>query len=284
MNEMQNDKKDENLIKLQALQKEYDVTLQQYEESVNNYIISLQNKTTSSTNTASFAALKGRTWWGTQGVSEGIVDSQEQCESMCASNSNCTGATFNPVKRYCWARGGEGTITPGLDDDYALIPQQKAALITMKSLNDKLLSINKEILAIVQQMQPQMEAQKEEKNNKYTMLNNSYQQLLEQKLAMERQLQEYNSIEEDYENQDLYATQQNVAYRTWSTIALIMIVITIKKMIGSDSAPVNIIFWAVLFVLLFSLTFNLGQPAGFLAWFLLLMIIILMRVGFLPSL
>lgn len=282
MNDIQNDKINEALIKLQALQKEYDVVLQQYEEAVKNYITTLQS-TSNSTNT-SFTALKGRTWWGTQGVAEGIADSQDQCEAMCAKSSVCTGATFNPVKRYCWARGGDGRLTPGQDDDYALVPQQRAALTNMKGLNDKLISLNNEIMTIVQDQQPQVEAQKQEQNNKYVKLSDSYQHLLEQKVAMEKQLQEYNSIEEDYENQNLYATQQNMAYSNWTIIAIAVVIITIKKMYGSSSVSVNMIFWVVMLVLLFRLSFNLGQPSGFLVWFILLMVIILMRTGYLPSL
>jgi len=284
MNEIQNDKTNEALIKLQALQKEYDVVLQQYEEAVKNYITTLQSTSISNSTNTSFTALKGRTWWGTQGVAEGIVDSQEQCEAMCAQSSVCTGATFNPVKRYCWARGGDGRLTPGQDDDYALIPQQRAALTNMKGLNDKLISLNNEIMTIVQDQQPQVEAQKQEQNNKYVKLSDSYQHLLEQKVAMEKQLQEYNSIEEDYENQNLYATQQNMAYSNWTIIAIAVVIITIKKMYGSSSVSVNMIFWVVMLVLLFRLSFNLGQPSGFLVWFILLMIIILMQTGYLPSL
>jgi hypothetical protein len=128
------------------------------------------------------------------------------------------------------------------------------------------------------------QAQKQEQNNKYVKLSDSYQHLLEQKVAMEKQLQEYNSIEEDYENQNLYATQQNMAYSNWTIIAIAVVIITIKKMYGSSSVSVNMIFWVVMLVLLFRLSFNLGQPSGFLVWFILLMIIILMQTGYLPSL
>ena len=123
-NEIQNDKIKSSLIKVEALQKEYEVTLQQYQEAGKNYILSLQSNN-KEPNIINFTALKGRTWWGTSGLSEGVVNNQEECENMCANNSNCSGATFNPVKRYCWTRTGDNGITAGLDTDYALITQQK---------------------------------------------------------------------------------------------------------------------------------------------------------------
>ena len=131
-NEIQNDKIKSTMIKVETLQKEYEVILQQYQEAGKNYITSLQ---TGSSNTINFRALQCRTWWGSDGLSEGVVNSQEECENMCATSDQCSGATFNPVKRYCWTRTGDNGITAGLDTDYALILQQTAALIIMKQLN-----------------------------------------------------------------------------------------------------------------------------------------------------
>ena len=183
INEIQNDKIKSTLIKVETLQKEYEVTLQQYQESGKNYITSLQ--TNSSTNV--FTALKGRTWWGTKGLSEGTVESQEECENMCANSSECSGATFNPVKRYCWTRSGEADISIGNDDTYALITQQKAALSVMKYLNDKLLDLNKQISEQLQNINPEVRKQYEEKNQKQQELNESYNKLLEQKIELDKQ-------------------------------------------------------------------------------------------------
>ena len=282
--DIQNDATAEALIKLETLQKEYEVVLQQYQESVQNYIAVLQSGSTSTDSSKTFTALKGRTWWGTQGLTEGQVASQEECESMCANSENCSGATFNPVKRYCWARGGNSSLTPGVDDDYALIPQQKASLIAMKGLNDRLTSLADQIMNTMATVQPAVNQQKEEKNMKQEQLDASYQRLLEQKLVMEKQLQEYNSIEEDYENQDLYATQENVSYRFWTLLAAIILIVTIKKMYGSNSMPINAIFWLALLILLIIFSFSLSQPSGFIMWGFLLAIMTLMKLGFLHSL
>ena len=239
INEIQNDKIKSTLIKVETLQKEYEVTLQQYQEAGKNYITSLQtvssnpcanyqkdstgisqacyekiwaaqgctttqmvnantdwakaqtfdglvydsylwatltddthrkgcygdstNYTTNTApvnpNTSVFTALKGRTWWGTGGLSEGSVNSQEECENMCANSPECSGATFNPVKRYCWTRTGDIGISAGMDTDYALITQQKAALSVMKTLNERLLEINNQITSELQSINPQVQEQ-----------------------------------------------------------------------------------------------------------------------------
>jgi hypothetical protein len=282
INEIQNDKLKTVLIKVEALQKEYEVTLQQYQEAGKNYITALQSVSVS--NSVDFASLKGRTWWGVKGLKEGTVTTEEECKNMCASQNECSGATFNPVKRYCWTRSGESLITAGLDDDYALMPKQKAALATMKSLNEKLLSLNEQIRQELTNIKPEIEEQMIEKNEKAKVLNESYNRLLEQKLEMERQLEEYNSIDQEAENQGMVANQTNVSLRFWVLITSLVLLVTLKRMFGSESAPMSIIFWLLIIIVLIVLTYSLSVPSGFMMWFLLLLGIIMMKTGNLPSL
>lgn len=243
-NEIENDKVDSSLVNIEALQKEYEVTLQQYQESVKNYISALQSSNDSNSN-SKYVSLKERTWWGSEALSEGTATTKEECETMCANSENCSGATFNPVKRYCWIRKGDSSVTPGESDDYALIPKQKAALNMMKTLNDKLLSLNKQIADEINYVNPQVEQQSEEMNTKYIQLNESYQQLLEQKLEMEKQLQEYSSVEEEYDNQSLYVNQQASYMKVWVIITAVIVLITMKSMYGDASPPM---FFTVLLV------------------------------------
>ena len=360
-NEIQNDKIKSTLIKVETLQKEYEVTLQQYQEAGKNYITSLQtissnpcetykkdstgisqacyekiwtdqgctgavkqntdwaksqtldelvndsylwatltddihrkgcygdsiNYTTNTSpiypNTSNFTALQGRTWWGTSGLSEGPVNTQEECENMCANSDQCSGATFNPVKRYCWTRTGDSKITAGLGSDYALVTQQKAALSVMKYLNERLLLLNQQITDELQNINPEVRQQYKEKNQKQKELNESYNKLLEQKIELDKQLQEYNSIEQEESNQSIYVNQQNVSLRFWVLITALVVLITLKRMFGSESPPIAITIWILIIIVLIILTYSLSSPSGFILWFILLVSIILMKSGNLPS-
>ncbi len=254
--EIQNDKIKSTLIKVETLQKEYDVTLQQYQEAGKNYISTLQTAS-SEPNKSNLIALKGRTWWGTSGLSEGNVNSQEECENMCANSPECSGATFNPVKRYCWTRTGDIGLSAGLDSDYALITQQKHALSIMKTLNERLLDINKEINDALQNINPEVKEQYEEKNQKQQLLNSSYNQLLQQKTEINKQLQEYYSIEQEENNQSLYVIQQNMSFRLWVLIACLVLLITIKKILGSEFPSLSMTNWLIIIIILVILTYRL---------------------------
>jgi hypothetical protein len=263
LTEIENDKIKLSLIKIESLQKEYEVTLQQYQESGQNYIQTMQ---VNNPNTNSFTALAGRTWWGTKGLTEGPANSQEECETMCANSEQCSGATFNPVKKYCWTRSGESDITTGQDSDYALITKQKEALSIMKYLNDKLLSLNDEITYEFKNINPEVKEQYEDKQQKQQQLNASYSQLLEQKRELETQMREYNSLSEKESNQSTYVVQQNMSYNFWVLIAGLVLFITIKRMIGVAVSPISISIWFIIILLLVMLSYNLSTPAGFLVW------------------
>lgn len=282
-----NDKMTSTLLKCEVLEKEYENILNQYQEALNNYINLLQtNSTSNGDNTSSvsnYAQLNGRAWWGTSGLKEGSVATVGECESMCASDEKCTGATFNPVKRYCWARQGDGRITTGLDSDIALIPKQKEALVILNSLNERLLNINQQLNMELSQLKPQATLQQKEKNMKQQQLTIYYEKLLDQKRQMEKQLNEYRSINEDLKNENLYTTQENVSFRFWVLITIVVIILTIRFMFGKQPPPFPVLFWIIMFILMIILTFVLRVPSGFMIWGFVLTLIILMRTGYLPS-
>ena len=357
-NEIQKDKIKSTLIKIESLQKEYEVTLQQYQEAGQNYIASIQTTTTNPCeqyksdsigisqkcydkiwsdqgcttkapdattdwaktqtllglvndvylwatltdddhrkgcygdttnyttntspvypNTTFFTALPGRTWWGTKGLTEGPANSQEECETMCANSEQCSGATFNPVKKYCWTRTGESNITSGQDSDYALITKQKEALSIMKYLNDRLLSLNEQIAYEFKGIYPEVKEQYDAKNVKQQQLTISYDKLVEQKRSLENQLREYNSIQQEEDNQIIYVNQQNMSFRFWFLVTGLVLLITIKRMIGSSMSPFSIVIWFLIILLLVILSYSLSTPAGFLVWFGFLVAVILRGIA-----
>lgn len=357
-NEIQNDKIKSTLIKVETLQKEYEVTLQQYQEAGKNYISSLQlsklnpcanykkystgisqecydkiwkeqgcigkpqnvssdylksltidglvndsylwatltdethrkgcygdstdyntNPSATYPNTTNFTALKGRTWWGTGGLSEGTVNSQEECENMCANSSQCSGATFNPVKRYCWTRTGDNGLSAGMDTDNALIPQQTATLSVMTQLNQKLIDLNQEMSNELQNINPEVIQQYQEKNQKQQQLEASYNQLLEQKIQLKKQLQEYYSVQQEENNQSLFVNQQNISLRFWVLITCLVLLITIKIFVGAESLPISITIWLLIIIVIIILTYSLSTPSGFMLWFILLVAIVLFVIN-----
>ena len=117
--------------------------------------------------------LPGKVFWGSgQAGSQSVYTggTVEQCQALCSSTTNCSGATYNPTAHgqpMCWLRSGEGQVTPSLDSDVAIIPEAKKYLMTIESINTKLISTNQQIQKLINQSQPvynSMKMEGQEKN------------------------------------------------------------------------------------------------------------------------
>jgi hypothetical protein len=270
------------IIKLESLEKEYEVVLKQYEEYYNNYTKNL-NTNTQTNSTTKFINLKGRTYWGQYGIKEGSVKTIDECQSMCASDLKCTGATFNPSTRYCWARGGNGNITNGNDSDIAIIPKLKQNVIILKGLNDKLIAINAQINNELEKLYPIAENDIQLKNKKQQELTKYYQHLINERAELEETLNEYETIEQQYNNDTLSVVSNNMRLRLWTIICLIFLTITIKSLIGNTDTNINVIFWGIMVILFILLSTNLTTPQGFTMWCILILIIALIKMKIIPS-
>jgi hypothetical protein len=228
-----------------------------------------------------YAELSGRSWWGTYGIKEGNVKSKEECVSMCASNNSCTGATFNPVKRYCWTRGGDGTVSRGLPDNVALIPQIKEVLLTLSVLNNKLMSINEKLRRETQKIKPKVEEDRLNNEKQKKKFDQYYNELYYDKIEMSKMLEDYNSIEAELNDQTLFVNKENLGLQLWTLFAIILCFVLFKKMRGPDeNATTDPIINKVFLLFIFISIFTINKPAGFATMGFLLISFLIYKINF----
>ena len=269
------------LMNINALEKEYNAVLKQYEEAYKN----CNSKLTEVSETATtFTSFNNRSYWGSAGLKEGSVSTQAECETMCASEANCTGATFNKYKNYCWARAGNGKLEVSVNGtaDVALLPDIKACMITLKSLNDRLLEINKQLTTAIDNSAPQQDAQQMENEDKSNKLHRYYAQLLAERLQMDKMVKDNQSIDAEYINQSLFVEQQNGSLRFWTIVACVLSIIVANQMRGKTTTFASV-FWLLIMISLIVLSFSISNISGFTIWAILILIIILMKMGIIPS-
>jgi hypothetical protein len=208
-----------------------------------------------------FSELSGRTWWGKYGIKEGASKTKEECVSMCSSDINCTGATFNAVKRYCWTRGGDGIITTGLNEESALIPKIKASLLILDGLNNKLIMINEKLKTEIKKINPIIKSEEDENVLKKQKFDDTYNKLYKEKKDLKDLISEYESIDSELNNQTLVVEQSNNSLRLWTLVAFILLFVLIKQIYEID-APTNMILFIIILIIL---SFSLNTPAGFAA-------------------
>lgn len=265
------------LIELEVLEKEYENTLQQYQEAIHNYILDIKDTDTNTNTNTDYVFLKGRTWWGSSGLTQTDASSQEICQSMCASDIKCTGATFNEVKKYCWTRSGAGSLTAGSDADYAIITKQKEATNNLKMLNNRLLQLNEQILSVIKSLKPQVQTISKEMNATHVLLLNEYTKLLQQKEVIDKQINEYLAVMETLDNQEIYVTQQSTQVRFWMLVLCLLVLFTFKGLYGQAELPIEISFWFIVGLILLVMSFTLRTPSGFLLFFLVVFYIVFLR-------
>ena len=274
-NEIRNDQINASIIKIEALQKEYEIKLQQYQEAVQNYLSLLES------DKQEYVYLKGKAWWGTSSLKEGSAETKEECGAMCLSDKLCSGATFNPVQRYCWTRKGEDKLSVSSEEDYAIVSKQKEALLTMNAINDSLVVINGNINAELTNIKPETVELYKEKLNRQAILTKSYDLLVDHKAEIERNLSEYISIEEKEQNNILYLNQQSMRMRFWLLIVSLILLVTIKTLVGSEGASFSFVKWLAIIVVLTTLSYTLSSPTGFMMWFVVVLIVFLMNLYYL---
>lgn len=273
------------LMNIKTLEKEYNAVLKQYEEAYKNCNAKLNAMVDdTSTTTKTFTSFPNNSFWGTDSLKEGSVASQIECESMCASDPNCSGATYNPDKKYCWARKGYGTLAVSINGstDIALIPDVKACMITLKSLNNRLLEINQQLTNAISTSTSQVESQQTENLKKSDELHKYYAQLLAERLQMDQLVKENETVNAKYENQSLSVNQASGTLRFWTVIACVLVIIVLNQMRGKRVTFFSI-FWLLIMISLIVLSFSINNISGFLVWSILILIIILMKMGIIPS-
>jgi hypothetical protein len=202
-------------------------------------------------NIMDYISLKGKTWWGTGELSTQKVGSESECIALCEADINCSGATYNPT-RSCWTRKGDSEITPGIMDDptdasdYALIKKLKYYMVTLKSLNTKLVTLNRQIIDKIKTINPEVELYENTKNNNNKQLKAYYDVLLRHRDEIEGQLSEYEDIESKYDNSSIYVKQQHWTYNIYVILSLILIFFTIKKISEGESTISFFILLAII--------------------------------------
>jgi hypothetical protein len=225
-------------------------------------------------NGKTFVALKGKAWWGANGLAEGDAETQEDCEAMCANDKKCSGATFNPVKKYCWTRTGDGPVSTGEEDEYALIPKKTQALLMMKALNEQLLDINSQISTEINNVNPKVEAQVEENMINQQQLDENKKTLQEEKDKIKVLLSETKELQKENVEFSLFANQENIWIRFWILVTCLILLITVLQLTES---PPSMAYRLLLMIILMVVTYTLSTPSGFvLVFFVLIGVIVLM--------
>jgi len=269
--------KDSLVIRLETLRKEYDIVLNQYQEAQQTYINNLKNPPT---NESEYTVLDSRLWMGTGRLDAGIVNTESECWDMCAKNPECSGAVFNNSNSYCFTRSGDSGLiaSPSGDMLSAILPTLKANNIVLQSLNDRLVQLTEQINEEIKKLSPTVLKIDTQKTYQQDILTNTYTKLLDEKKKLQDDIMEYDTLNHTNSNYEIELHQENMMYRIWVLITIIVIIFLISQLFGLEHS-MGIIKILVTIAFLFILSYSLKSPIGILIWGLIIISILFALFG-----
>jgi hypothetical protein len=265
-------------MNLQSLQKEYDLAMTQYKQANLDYIASLESKVANG-GTRIFNILPSSRFWGSSAIKDIIVNKIEECQAACAEDAKCTGATFNSSSGYCWLRTGTGEINTSTNpNEYAIMPNVSQNINNLKMLNDKLIQLNMQIMDELNRSEPVVLDEVAHKNEKKAQMEETNQQLLEERIKILELLDETQDLNVQYDTNSIYAKQSNAEYILWTIIVIMLVSFILRLALFPDSSGKDHVKFFIKIVLFFGLLISMmkmNNPAGMAIFGLLVLFLII---------
>jgi hypothetical protein len=155
----------------------------------------------------------------------------------------------------------------------------------MNKLNKKLLTLSQKIQSEIIINKSKTIQENEEKEKQHQNLVNSYSILLAERQKINEILEDYDSLDQEYDDSMLKLHSNNSKYLLW--FALVITVVTyLFKLLFFPDLELNIFrmfFWLILFFLFVISTFHLNQSIGFLIWLSIILFFVFVNMKLIPS-
>jgi hypothetical protein len=228
---------------LENLRQKYSNLLIKYERAVADYvnylnIQSQKNSSTSPNNSQQLVSIQGQAFNGTGSAGQSSATTLQECMASCYNSDKCTGATF--ISNKCQLRTGDSSIVSSSPNSYAIIPKGKQLLLNMEDINQQLLDINKELVRKIKVTEPVYDKINNDSELKNQELIKNYESLLEERRNIEKILNEYETLDNTENDNQIKINKNYYSYNLLLTIAIAAIFI-LYKMFFSNSVPVQAI-------------------------------------------
>lgn len=212
------------IMDLEKLQKQYSVLLLQYKQSVIEYTNHIQsnnnnnNNNNSNDDSKTMVSIPNAAYLGKGSAGETDVTTLQDCEAVCSSTKNCSGATF--ISGKCNIRTGDSTILPSDGESYAIVPKSKQLLMRMEGLNKQLLELNTKISQTIKHSQPIYTDLKKEQYIQNIELMKRYKQLEKERENILKLLDDYSTLSTTENANQIRSNQQYYIYLLLVVLAI----------------------------------------------------------------
>jgi len=269
------------VLQLQRLNEQYMSKLTEYKSAFATYVTTMKSQT----NANSFVVLPGKIFMGTASLSDNRNSTTAQCQALCSSNKVCTGATFNSISRVCKLRKGDGPISSSASSDIAIVTKSKEQLDSLDKINSQLISLNDQMIAVTRRIKPSVNKNESTLSINNTDLIRNNAALLQEQVKIKKMLDQFNDLDQNYNNKALNADQKNARYYMWLIITIIALILTAKYLFFPEARGnlLSIILWTTIIICIILATIHLNNPAAYAIWVVLIALVLMMKSQLIPS-
>ena len=120
----------------------------------------------------------------------------------------------------CWLRSGDAELGPGLDTDYAIVPESKKYLGIVSSINDKLNTTNQKMMGLINGGQKGYDVLVSKNSNSHDELIQNYKVLQKERELINKMLADFDDLEESQIQTDLSTNQNYYSFILLSVVAV----------------------------------------------------------------
>ena len=212
---------------LQNLSDQFNTLLTQYTDTYQDYINVV------SSNNTSLTTVPNSSFNGQNNISVINTSSVNNCKKSCASNTVCSGATFNGTSSRCTLNSGTGTIIPAKKST-AIVQQAMYYSYQLQNLNSQLMAINQQMTNISNNSYDKFQQTQQQTQQQGDTLKNNYKTLEEERIQIAEMVREFQTIDAAYENGNINLTSNYYSYIILLIVAVVLILILLKFSTSSE--------------------------------------------------
>jgi hypothetical protein len=205
---------------------------------------------------------------------------------LCSSNKLCTGANFNSISKVCNLRKGDGKIVDTLASSHnAIVTKSRQQLDNLDKINSHLISLSEQMIAINRRINPSVNENESTLVTNNTVLIKNNSELLAEQVKIKNMLNEFNDIEQNYNNQTLIVDKNNARYYLWLIITIVALILTSKFLFFPEARGdvFSIILWSTIIICIIIATLHLNNPIAYAIWIFLIFLVLMMKAQLIPS-
>lgn len=168
-------------------------------------------------------------YWGQGFLSHGMAKSAQECLERCQAEPKCSGAWFQNSGDggWCQLRQGMGSAGRNYPGRQAIMNKLLVELVKVKKANFRLLALNKQISAIIEDIQPNIETYDQENQQLNDRMSSDHLRLLAQKMVLDNRIRDYDNVNVSSHETERLATSNLLNYRIY---LLILVAILLSPM------------------------------------------------------